>query len=217
MSGSVKPCQRCGRHFARKEKYSASQWEKASFCSRQCAATKRTVPDREIVSIYNHGSSSGEIGEMFGLSGTHVLRILKANGVSLRPASEGMKISHARESVKKKLSKAATGRTHSEQSKDKLRTLIGPKKHGWRSGLTMVGGYLQFTSSPANGTHAGKFLHTVIAEWKIGRALLPGEVVHHEDRNKLNNDPSNIEVMTASEHAKLHIAAGEFVRKRKIA
>lgn len=37
------------------------------------------------------------------------------------------------------------------------------------------------------------------------RYLHPDYVVHHKDRNKLNNDPSNLEIMLRSEHTRLHI------------
>lgn len=50
----------------------------------------------------------------------------------------------------------------------------------------------------------GRHAHVVVAEQMLGRKLLPGEIVHHIDRNKRNNDPSNLVVMTQSEHAKLH-------------
>lgn len=46
--------------------------------------------------------------------------------------------------------------------------------------------------------------HRVVAERMLGRALQPGEIVHHIDHNKRNNDPSNLQVMTQSEHARLH-------------
>lgn len=36
--------------------------------------------------------------------------------------------------------------------------------------------------------------HRIVAEAKIGRRLLPGEVVHHIDGDKQNNLPSNLEV-----------------------
>jgi len=39
--------------------------------------------------------------------------------------------------------------------------------------------------------------HRLVAEEKLGRRLRDGEIVHHLDHNKQNNDPSNIEV-TAS-------------------
>lgn len=46
--------------------------------------------------------------------------------------------------------------------------------------------------------------HRVIASKKIGRPLRDNEVVHHRDGNKLNNKPSNLQVMTRFEHWKTH-------------
>lgn len=47
--------------------------------------------------------------------------------------------------------------------------------------------------------------HRVIAEHKLGRKLLPGEIVHHEDENKRNNDPDNLIVFSSqAEHARHH-------------
>lgn len=46
--------------------------------------------------------------------------------------------------------------------------------------------------------------HRLISTEKIGRKLLPNEVVHHKDHNRKNNDPSNLFVMTKKEHDALH-------------
>lgn len=47
--------------------------------------------------------------------------------------------------------------------------------------------------------------HRVVAEKKLGRRLLPGEIVHHKDENKQNNGPENLEVVTGNaEHLLLH-------------
>lgn len=50
----------------------------------------------------------------------------------------------------------------------------------------------------------GKPEHVAVAEKVLGRKLEPGEIVHHIDRNKRNNDPGNLVVMTQSQHAHLH-------------
>lgn len=49
--------------------------------------------------------------------------------------------------------------------------------------------------------------HRVVMERQLGRPLREDEIVHHIDENKSNNDPSNLEVMSQSEHARLHAPA----------
>ena len=59
----------------------------------------------------------------------------------------------------------------------------------------------------------GRHEHRVIAEQKLGRPLLPGEIVHHEDGNRRNNDPRNIYVFSSqSEHASYHMKLRQFFR-----
>ncbi|WP_373023367.1 HNH endonuclease [Sulfuricurvum sp.] len=41
-------------------------------------------------------------------------------------------------------------------------------------------------------------------EKHIGRLLMKGEVVHHINKNKLDNRTENLQVMTNSEHTKFH-------------
>ena len=48
--------------------------------------------------------------------------------------------------------------------------------------------------------------HRVVAEAKLGRALLPGETIHHKDGNRRNNHPDNIHVFeNQAAHARYHM------------
>lgn len=48
------------------------------------------------------------------------------------------------------------------------------------------------------------FVHRLVMEKKLGRLLRRDELVHHKDGNKQNNSLSNLELVTASEHKRLH-------------
>lgn len=64
----------------------------------------------------------------------------------------------------------------------------------------------RFTGSPNNYVKFHqRHMHRVVAEQMLGRPLEKGEIVHHKDGNKWNNDPSNLEVMSQSMHMKIHL------------
>jgi hypothetical protein len=48
-------------------------------------------------------------------------------------------------------------------------------------------------------------MHRVVAEQMLNRPLAKGEIVHHKDGDKWNNSPENLEIMSQSEHIKLHL------------
>lgn len=61
----------------------------------------------------------------------------------------------------------------------------------------------------------GRHEHRIVAEAMLGRPLVRGEIVHHIDGNRQNNTPANLQVMSQSQHMKLHLPEMLAVRKRK--
>lgn len=58
--------------------------------------------------------------------------------------------------------------------------------------------YIRVTAGPQRG----KYLHQLIAEAKLGRALMPFEEVDHDNGNTLDNDPDNLIVRHSRVHAR---------------
>ncbi len=77
------------------------------------------------------------------------------------------------------------------------------KKH---PDYTTKEGYVQHYNpkSPDARENGYSPVHRDVARKKIKRALREDEVVHHKDGNKLNNKKRNLEVMTKSEHYRIH-------------
>lgn len=57
---------------------------------------------------------------------------------------------------------------------------------------------------PEANTWGYVYEHRIVAEQTIGRRLKKGEIVHHKNGKRWDNRPENLEVMTASDHGKLH-------------
>jgi hypothetical protein len=53
--------------------------------------------------------------------------------------------------------------------------------------------------------------HRLVMEQQIGRYLESDEIVHHLDGDRLNNDPSNLEVKKRSQHISEHFKASHEV------
>ena len=139
----------------------------------------------KVKDLYNSGMSQHELAKELGVSQKVIWRFMKNNEITSRPAIK--------------------------------RNQTGSKNDYWKGGRTeTAAGYIliRMPEHPRSSANNGYvFEHIVVAEKKIGRSLLffgvdhpESEIVHHKNENKKDNDPENLEVMTLSEHVKLHNA-----------
>jgi hypothetical protein len=65
--------------------------------------------------------------------------------------------------------------------------------------------------------HQGRWhkQHRLVMERDLGRPLLKGEVVHHKDEDRLNNDLSNLELMTDAQHRSHHAVGRKISEETK--
>lgn len=88
----------------------------------------------------------------------------------------------------------------------KKRSDVARNKHNFSD----YGCYIDFINfeqaGAVNQKVSGEAAYRKLAEMKIGRHLQEDEEVHHIDRNHCNNIFANLEVLTASEHSKIHAA-----------
>lgn len=75
-----------------------------------------------------------------------------------------------------------------------------------KDGYTLI--YLDAHPSLPGGQPGYVLEHRLVAEQTIGRHLTADEVVHHLNEDPSDNRPENLQVMTQSEHAKLHFGVG---------
>lgn len=84
----------------------------------------------------------------------------------------------------------------------------GPNSPHWKGGRVVdAEGYVRVYRPDHPNAFASGYVyeHVVVASETLGRPLAAGEVVHHRDERRTNNEPANLEVHSGhSDHMKLH-------------
>jgi len=90
----------------------------------------------------------------------------------------------------------------------------GNKNPRWKGGKQIRDGYV-YVYFPTHPNAYRNFIpeHHLIIEKHIGRILKKGEIVHHIDFNKSNNNPNNLFITTKSKHMQLHSSFGKMIEK----
>lgn len=84
----------------------------------------------------------------------------------------------------------------------------GVQHPSWKGGVVVdpARGYVRIhqPEHPNANSMGYVYKHVLEASIKLGRAILPGEHVHHQNERTSDNDPENLEVKTASAHQREH-------------
>ncbi|MBT4817729.1 MAG: HNH endonuclease [Lentisphaerae bacterium] len=101
----------------------------------------------------------------------------------------------------------STGRLRSNavQSCGCLQHRRGEDHPNWRTGVHITqDGYREVPVPGSTDSHRYRAEHRFVAERMVGRTLHPWEVVHHRNRDRQDNRPENLQVLSRRDHAALH-------------
>jgi hypothetical protein len=157
------------------------------------------VINKEIAkALYLSGKSIPQCSEETGIAVSTLRFYFKREGI-LRSREDGVRI--AAEDGRLGTGMLGKKRVFSKKHKDGIRQArIAWGEQNAKGFRLNSNGYMEFT----RGEHKGRQVHVVAMESRLGRRLKNDECVHHIDGDKLNNEESNLALVTLSGHARLH-------------
>lgn len=154
-------------------------------------ASKHGMSDDEfksfLIRLYNSGKSMNDIGKEIGITPSGIRKYFVKYGITRR-------------------------------GKSGYASIDPSYSVNWKGGRNVrKSGYVEIRIPGHPNTNKRGYIyeHQYVMEQHIGRYLLPGEVIHHIDGNKSNNDISNLMLLTNSEHIKLHAILRSSAKRMK--
>lgn len=149
---------------------------------------------------YLAGETVADVCAGTGINPGTLRRRFLALGI-MRNGREGTQLAFANGRMAARKTRAGIPQSEvgKRRQSETMRRKADATARGWR---VNTNGYVEFTRK--DDPNCGRLEHVVIMEKHIGRRLRPGECVHHIDHDKRNNHLSNLALMTAAEHIRLH-------------
>lgn len=97
----------------------------------------------------------------------------------------------------------ASGTSGIRGEREDVSTQPGRKNPNWKGGRTVASNGYVLLKMPGHhlaDTRGYVYEHRLVAEQKLGRRLLEGEIPHHLNGDKTDNRPENIEVLPSRAH-----------------
>lgn len=162
-----------------------------------------------VLEVYQQTLQTVKVVEIVGVSYAQVVDCLKAHGIPLSGAQNGVcyqNIDNVRQWAKDGLSiseiarRVGTNNTrvreflkqHNFERKPFVQTM--KNNSNWKGGRKVDGGYvyLKMPGHHLADSHGYVPEHRLVMEEKLGRPLTREEVVHHVDDDGTNNEPDNL-------------------------
>ena len=163
---------------------------------------KYIIPkESELKDLYAKGYSMNKIANMLGIATGKIYKYFKIYNIPSR--------NRMNEFTKRNISKSNKGKPSIHKGKkksDATREKMSIIKSNGIGKKTKHNGYnrIKFPDHPKADKWGWILEHDLIMECYIGRWLKPNEVVHHINGIKDDNRIKNLQLMTRSEHTRLH-------------
>lgn len=153
----------------------------------------------KVIDAYRSGMTLQEVSDANDMPVSTARYHIKKAG-ALRSQSEALRMSLKRKAHSDRMRGQKRG-PWPDEVKEKMSKAATERWAGKAAGVSQkTNGYVEYTTGP----HKGRSVHVVAMEERIGRRLGRDECVHHIDRNKHNNDMSNLALVTRSGHMRIH-------------